>query len=54
MTLGLILLALAMLGGTALAIGGYLMLRDGADKTKGWLMIAAAVVIVGNILIVSV
>jgi hypothetical protein len=51
---GLILLAIAMLGATALACGGYMMLRENQDKTRGWLMIIAAIVVVGNILILTV
>ncbi len=54
MTFGLILLAVAMLGATALAFGGYVLLRNGTDKKRGWLMILAAVVLIGNVLIVTV
>jgi hypothetical protein len=54
MMIGFFLLGLAMLGATALAIGGFVMLRKGADATKGWLMIAAAVVVIGNVLILTV
>jgi hypothetical protein len=54
MMIGLFLLALAMLGATALAIGGVVMLRKGTDNTRGWLMIAAAVVVIGNVLILTV
>lgn len=54
MIIGFFLAALAMLSATALAVGGVVMLRRGADNTKGWLMIAAAVVVIGNILILTV
>ena len=52
--LGNILLGVAMLGATALAIGGVMMLRQGADTPKGWLMIVAAVVVIGNVLILTI
>ena len=51
---GFILLAIAMTGATALAIGGYVTLQKGGDKMRGWLMIVAALVVVGNVLIVTV
>lgn len=54
MTVGLVLLVVAMLGATALAIGGYVLLRNGADKKRGWLMIVAAAVVIGNVLILTV
>ena len=54
MMMGNVLLGVAMLGATALAIGGLMMLRQGADTTKGWLMIVAAVVVIGNVLILTV
>jgi hypothetical protein len=54
MMIGMVLLALAMLGATALAIGGVILLRNGTDNVRGWLMIAAAVVVIGNILILTV
>jgi hypothetical protein len=54
MTFGLFLLALAMLGATALALGGVAIVRKGTDNTRGWLMIAVAVVVIGNVLILTV
>lgn len=54
MTFGLVLLVVAMLGATALAIGGAAILRKGNDNTRGWLMIGVAVVVIGNILILTV
>lgn len=54
MTIAFVLLAIAMLGATALAFGGVIMVRRGTDPTKGWLMIAAAVVVIGNVLILTV
>lgn len=44
------LLALAMLGVFALAGGGALFLRRG-DRQRGLLMIACAIVVLGNVLI---
>jgi hypothetical protein len=54
MMAGAALLGIAMLGATALVIGGVMALRNGADPTRGWLMIAAAVVVIGNVLILTV
>ena len=54
MMIGAVLLGVAMLGATALAFGGVMMLRNGADPMRGWLMIAAAVVVVGNVMILTV
>lgn len=54
MTLGFILLAVAMLGATALTLGGYITLRNGIDRKRGWLMIVAAAVVIGNVLILTV
>jgi hypothetical protein len=54
MTLGLVFLVVAMLGATALAIGGVMLLRNGTDTMRGWLMIVAAVVVIGNVLILTV
>jgi hypothetical protein len=52
--IGFALVALAMLGAMALACGGLILLQKGADKTRAWLMIAAAVVVIGNVLILTV
>lgn len=54
MTFGLVLLAIAMVGATALAYGGYVLLNKGGDKKRGWLMIVASIVVVGNVLILTV
>ena len=51
-TIGLVLLFIAMLAATALAIGGISLLRQPQDAKRGWLMMIAAAVIVGNVLIV--
>lgn len=51
---GLFLLAIAMLGATALAIGGFTLLQRPDDRTRGWLMIVAALVVVGNVLILTI
>ncbi len=52
--INLVILGIAMLGATALAIGGVTLLRKGGDNRRGWLMIVAAVVVVGNVLILTV
>jgi hypothetical protein len=54
MMIGFFLLGLAMLGATALVVGGVVTLRKGTDATRGWLMIAAAVVVIGNVLILTI
>jgi len=47
-------MALAMIAAFLLAIAGArLAMREG-DRQRGWLMIAAAVVLVGNVLILTV
>lgn len=45
------LLALAMLGGFACAIGGGWMILKGRDRRKGALLLVMAVVLVGNVLV---
>jgi hypothetical protein len=46
-------MALAMIAAFLLAIGGArLAMREG-DRKRGWLMITAAIVLVGNVLILS-
>lgn len=54
MTLDAILLAVAMLGATALSVGGFLILRSGTDAKRGWLMIVAAIVVIANVLITTI
>ena len=54
MNWGFVLLAIAMLGASALAWGGFTLLKRGDDRPKGWLMIVAAIVVVGNVLILTV
>ena len=54
MKLAFALLAIAMLGATALALGGVAIIRRGTYARKGWLMIVAAIVVVGNVLILTV
>lgn len=46
-----VLLTFAMLGVTALAAGGFWLITKGAQRRKGILMIAAALVLLGNVLI---
>ncbi len=53
MTFVTFLLAVAMLGATALAIGGIVLVQSGRERSRGWLMIAAAVVVIGNVLILT-
>lgn len=43
--------AVAMIATFALTAGGIHLLRGGRDRRKGWLMLACAVVILGNVLI---
>ena len=50
-TLASTLLALAMLAAFLLIIGGVAMWRRQGDRQKGLLMIAAAIVLVANVLI---
>jgi hypothetical protein len=45
--------SIMMLGVFALAAGGFFMLRTGRDRTKAILMLAAALVLLGNVLILS-
>jgi hypothetical protein len=54
MTFGLILMTVAMLGATALAWGGFTLIRTRRDKVRGSLMIVAAAVVVGNVLILTI
>lgn len=46
--------SIAMLAVFALAIGGAVLLRRGAERQKAWLMLALAVVIFANVLIWSI
>jgi hypothetical protein len=47
-------MAIAMISAFLLAIGGVrLAMREG-DRKRGWLMLAAAAVLVGNVLILTV
>lgn len=47
------LLSIMMLGVFALVAGAIVMLRAGRDKSKAILMLVAALVLLGNVLIVS-
>ena len=47
------LLSIMMLGVFALIAGAIVMLRAGRDKRKAVLMLIAALVLLGNVLIVS-
>jgi hypothetical protein len=46
-------LSLAVLATIALVWGGIWMIRKGGDSRKGMLMIAAALVLLGNVLIIA-
>jgi uncharacterized membrane protein HdeD (DUF308 family) len=45
--------SLAMIGVLALIGGGIHLIRKGQDRKRGWLMIVAALVLFGNILILT-
>lgn len=49
--LGATLLSIAMLGALVLGAGGVWMLVKRKDRQKGLLMLAAAIVLLGNVLI---
>lgn len=49
-----IFLSVAMLAVLALAIGGGWLIAKGRDRRRGVLMIIAAVVLLGNVLILTV
>ena len=46
-----IFLGIAMVGVFALVAGSIYLLRSKHDTTRGWLMLAAALVLLGNVLI---
>ena len=48
-----VLQSVMMLGVFALVVGGVVMLRAGRDRTKAILMLVAALVLLGNVLILS-
>ncbi|MCL6682528.1 hypothetical protein [Sphingomonas alba] len=45
--------AIAMLAAILLVLGGIRMIRRGENRKQGWLMIVAAAVVVGNVLILT-
>lgn len=45
--------SIMMLGVFALVAGGIVMLRAGRDRTKAILMLVAALVLLGNVLILA-
>ncbi len=47
------ILSLAMVAVVALVGGGVRLLRGSQDQKRGWLMLAAAMVLFGNILIIA-
>ena len=48
------MLSIGVLGAFALIWGGVTQFRRGEDRQRAWLMIAAAVVLLGNVLILAV
>ena len=44
-------LSVAMIAIAALLVGGVVLLRAGKDRKRAWLMLAAAIVLLGNVLI---
>jgi hypothetical protein len=44
-------LSIAMIAVAALSLGGISLIRRGQDRKRGWLMIVAALVLLGNVLI---
>lgn len=46
-------LSLAVLAAAALVWGGVRLIRTARETRKGWLMIAAAAVMLGNVLIIA-
>ena len=44
-------LGIAMIAVFALTFGAVTLLRRGDDRKRGWLMLAAAIVLLGNVLI---
>jgi len=44
-------LAIAMIAALLLVLGGIRLIRRGVFRQQGWLMIVAAMVLVGNVLI---
>ena len=44
-------LAIAMIGAFLLVLGGIRLIRRGEYRQQGWLMIVAAMVLVGNVLV---
>ena len=51
--LGAALLSVLMIAAFLLSLGGIALIRKGGDRRKGVLMLVAAAVLVGNVLIVS-
>ncbi len=48
-----ILLSVAMIAAFALVAGGIVMIRRGRERTKGALMVVAALVLIGNVAILT-
>lgn len=46
--------SILMFAGAALLVGGIYILRKGANKRQGWLMLVAAAVMFGNVAILSI
>lgn len=52
-SLASILLSVAMIAAFALVAGGIVMIRRGRERRKGMLMVVAALVLVGNVAILT-
>jgi hypothetical protein len=48
-----LVLTIAMLAVIVLAVGGARLIRAGQDRKRGFLMLAVAVVLLGNVLILA-
>ena len=49
-----LMLSILMLAAGGLVWGGVTIIRRGPNRRNGWLMIVAAVVLIGNVLILTV
>ena len=49
-----VIYSIAMLAAAVLIVGGVAMIRRGEERSRGWLMIVAGVVLVANVLVLTV
>ncbi|MDZ7588303.1 MAG: hypothetical protein U5J78_03820 [Parasphingorhabdus sp.] len=49
-----VILSLLMIGGFALLAGGIYLLAQKRDRLRGWLMLIAAIVLFGNVAILTI